>query len=102
MSGGIAFVLDEEGVFPSLCNRSMVDLEPVVKPYDVDLLQALVENHRRLTGSAPAQYVLENWDTLLPRFVKVMPIDYRRVLEQMEREQAQAAQTQQELAAAQP
>ena len=62
MSGGIAFVLDEEGVFPSLCNRSMVDLEPVVKPHDVDLLQALVENHRRLTGSAPAQYVLENWD----------------------------------------
>jgi glutamate synthase (NADPH) large chain len=102
MSGGIAFVLDEEGVFPSLCNRSMVDLEPVVKPYDVDLLQALVENHRRLTGSAPAQYVLENWDTLLPKFVKVMPIDYRRVLEEMEREQALAAQASQEMAAAQP
>ena len=101
MSGGIAFVLDEEGVFPSLCNRSMVDLEPVVKPHDVDLLQALVENHRRLTGSAPAQYVLENWDTLLPKFVKVMPIDYRRVLEQMEREQA-LAQAPQEMAAAQP
>src|SRR5262245_52393379 len=102
MSGGIAFVLDEEGVFPSLCNRSMVDLEQVHKPHDVDLLQALVENHRRLTGSSPAQYVLENWDTLLPKFVKVMPIDYRRVLEQMEREQAQAAQAQEELAAAQP
>jgi glutamate synthase (ferredoxin) len=102
MSGGIAFVLDEEGVFPSLCNRSMVDLEPVQRTYDVDLLQALVENHRRLTGSAPAQYVLENWDTLLPKFVKVMPIDYRRVLEQMEREQAHAAQAQEELAAAQP
>jgi glutamate synthase domain-containing protein 2/glutamate synthase domain-containing protein 3/glutamate synthase domain-containing protein 1 len=102
MSGGIAFVLDEEGVFPSLCNRSMVDLEPVVKPHDVDLLQALVENHRRLTGSAPAQYVLENWDTLLPKFVKVMPIDYRRVLEQMEREQALAAQAPQEMAATQP
>ena len=57
-----------------------MDLEPVVKPHDVDLLQALVENHRRLTGSAPAQYVLENWDNLLPKFVKVMPIDYRRVL----------------------
>jgi len=102
MSGGIAFVLDEEGVFPSLCNRSMVDLEPVVKPHDVDLLQALVENHRRLTGSAPAQYVLENWDALLPKFVKVMPIDYRRVLEQMEREQALADQAPQEMAATQP
>ncbi|MCI0623405.1 MAG: glutamate synthase large subunit [Acidobacteria bacterium] len=101
MSGGIAFVLDEEGVFPSLCNRSMVDLEPVVKLHDIDLLQALVENHRRLTDSTPAEYVLENWDDLLPKFVKVMPIDYRRVLEQMEREQAQAAQAQQELAAAQ-
>jgi len=102
MSGGIAFVLDEEGVFPSLCNRSMVDLEPVVKPHDIDLLQALVENHRRLTGSAPAQYVLENWDALLPKFVKVMPIDYRRVLEQMEREQALADQAPQEMAATQP
>ena len=102
MSGGIAFVLDEDGVFPALCNRSMVDLEPVVKSHDVDLLQALVENHRRLTGSAPAQYVLENWDSLLPKFVKVMPIDYRRVLEQMEREQALAAQEPQEMAAAQP
>jgi glutamate synthase domain-containing protein 2/glutamate synthase domain-containing protein 3 len=102
MSGGIAFVLDEEGVFPSLCNRSMVDLEPVVKSHDIDLLQTLVENHRRLTGSAPAQYVLENWDTLLPKFVKVMPIDYRRVLEQMEREQALAAQEPREMAAAQP
>jgi len=102
MSGGIAFVLDEEGVFPSLCNRSMVDLEQVVKPHDIDLLQALVENHRRLTGSAPAQYVLENWDTLIPKFVKVMPVDYRRVLEQMEREQTLAAQAPQELAAAQP
>jgi glutamate synthase domain-containing protein 3 len=80
----------------------MVDLEPVVKSHDIDLLQALVENHRRLTGSAPAQYVLENWDTLLPKFVKVMPIDYRRVLEQMEREQALAAQEPQEMAASQP
>ncbi len=102
MSGGIAFVLDEEGVFPALCNRSMVDLEPVVKSHDVDLLQALVENHRRLTDSAPAQYILENWDTLLPKFVKVMPVDYRRVLEQMEREQALAAQEPQEMAATQP
>jgi glutamate synthase domain-containing protein 3 len=72
-----------------------------VKPHDVDLLQALVENHRRLTDSAPAQYVLENWDEILPKFVKVMPIDYRRVLEQMEREQALADQTPQEMAATQ-
>jgi glutamate synthase (NADPH) large chain len=102
MSGGIAFVLDEEGAFPALGNRSMVDLEPVVKPHDVDLLQMLIENHRRLTGSAPAQYVLENWDSLLPKFVKVMPTDYRRVLEQMEREQALAAQAPHELVIAQP
>lgn len=102
MSGGIAFVLDEEGLFPSLCNRSMVELEPVVKPHDIELLQTLIENHRRLTGSTPAHYVLENWEASLPKFVKVMPIDYRRVLEQIEREQEQAARTQEELAAAQP
>ena len=102
MSGGIAFVLDEQGSFPPLCNKSMVGLEPVSEPRDIDLLSSLIENHRRLTGSLSAQLVLENWSALLPKFVKVMPVDYRRVLEQLERERALAARTEQELAAAQP
>jgi glutamate synthase (ferredoxin) len=101
MSGGIAFVLDEEGVFSSLCNKSMVELEPLVKTQDIELLRKLVENHYSLTESTPAKRVLENWIAMLPKFVKVMPIDYRRVLEQMEREKAQATRIEQELAAAQ-
>jgi glutamate synthase (NADPH/NADH) large chain len=102
MSGGIAFVFDEHGTFASLCNQSMVELEPVIESRDIDLLSSLVENHRRLTGSLSAQQVLENWKTMLPKFVKVMPIDYRRVLEQLEREKAQTARVEQELAAVKP
>lgn len=102
MSGGIAFVLDEEGTFASLCNQNMVDLEPVVDPRDVEALKRLVENHYALTGSAPARRVLDDWKAALAKFVKVMPVDYRRVLEQMERERAQLAGIEQELAAAQP
>jgi glutamate synthase domain-containing protein 3 len=101
MSGGIAFVFDEQGVFPPLCNPSMVELEPVVDPRDIDLLSSLIENHRRLTGSVSALQILENWKILLPKFVKVMPIDYRRVLKQMERERAQTVGLEPELAAAQ-
>ncbi len=101
MSGGIAFVLDEEGTFSSLCNKSMVELEPLVKAQDIELLRRLVENHHSLTESTLAERVLENWIAMLPKFVKVMPIDYRRVLEQMEREKAEATRIEQELAAAQ-
>jgi glutamate synthase domain-containing protein 3 len=101
MSGGIAFVLDEEGVFSSLCNKSMVELEAVVNAKDIEVLKRLVQNHYSLTESTPARRVLENWETMLPKFVKVMPIDYRRVLEQMEREKAETTRIEQELAAAQ-
>ena len=82
MSGGIAYVLDEDGGFPARCNLDMVALEPVVGEEDRDLLRGLVEEHLALTGSANARRVLDDWDKLLPRFVKVFPHDYRRVLEE--------------------
>jgi glutamate synthase domain-containing protein 2/glutamate synthase domain-containing protein 1/glutamate synthase domain-containing protein 3 len=102
MSGGIAFVLDEQGAFASLCNQSMVDLEPVLDDKDVDTLKTLIDRHHRFTGSTPAQRVLENWEAMIPKFVKVMPQDYRRALQQLERERVMAAHVEQELAAAQP
>lgn len=88
MSGGLAFVLDEKGDFYDRCNQSMVDLEPVISPKDKSVLRDLIEKHLNYTGSAPAQKVLRQWEAMLPRFVKVYPRDYRRVMEQMEKEKA--------------
>ena len=85
MSGGIAFVLDESGQFRRNCNHSMVDLEPVVEPDDLEMLKGMIFRHRRFTGSAVAERVLRNWEALLPKFVKVMPVDYRRVLQELEK-----------------
>ena len=81
MSGGEAFILDEAGVFPSLCNREMVDLEAVTRPEDTTRLRSLIEAHLATTGSANAERVLKHWSAMLPKFVKVMPRDYKRVLE---------------------
>ncbi|MBX5494455.1 MAG: glutamate synthase large subunit [Bryobacteraceae bacterium] len=81
MSGGIAYVLDEAGDFGSVrCNLSGVDLEPVVEPSDVTQLHELIRRHAELTGSPKAKWVLDNWYTVLPRFVKVFPQEYKRVL----------------------
>jgi glutamate synthase (NADPH/NADH) large chain len=80
MSGGEAFVLDEAGRFGSLCNQEMVDLEPVDSEDDRGDLLRLVREHHERTGSANAARVLDSWDTMLPKFVKVMPRDYKRVL----------------------
>jgi glutamate synthase domain-containing protein 3 len=80
MSGGTAFVLDETGRFEGLCNTEMVDLEPVASQEDVAVLRRLLKDHLRYTGSSNADRVLSHWDEALPRFVKVMPRDYKRVL----------------------
>jgi len=81
MSGGIAFVLDETGKFSStLCNKSMVDLEPVADPADINALRNLIDRHASLTASPRAQWILENFDTMLPLFVKVFPHEFKRVL----------------------
>ncbi|MCY3756586.1 MAG: hypothetical protein OXG96_02575, partial [Acidobacteria bacterium] len=65
--------------------HSMVDLEPVVEPADLETLEGMISRHRRYTGSAVAERVLRNWEALLPKFVKVMPVDYRRVLQELEK-----------------
>ena len=92
MSGGEAYVLDEFGEFRGLCNTGMVGLEDVETQEDQAALHRLIEEHLERTGSVNAKRVLENWDDMLPRFVKVMPYDYKRVLEeQRQRANLQAA-----------
>ncbi|MEX6508598.1 glutamate synthase large subunit [Jiella sp. M17.18] len=113
MSGGVAYVYDEKGDFAERCNMAMVDLEPV--PEEDDLLEKLhhhggdlqykgrvdvssdmtghdderlfqlISNHLHFTGSARAKMMLENWELHRPKFVKVMPVEYRRALREMER-----------------
>ena len=80
MSGGEAYVLDEDGDFASRCNPEMVGLEKVVEEEDTLALRRMVEDHLELTGSANARRVIDDWDGMLPKFVKVMPYDYKRVL----------------------
>ncbi|MBC8051018.1 MAG: glutamate synthase subunit alpha, partial [Chitinophagales bacterium] len=110
MSGGIAYVLDEAGDFEQRCNMAMVDLEPVaaeeaslarmgqsndlyshglvdvmadMTQLDAERLKLLIENHRRYTGSHRAKLILDNFAEYLPKFVKVMPVEYRRALADM-------------------
>ncbi len=88
MSGGIAYVLDDHQLFDTLCNLDMVDLEPVHLDEDLEVLQNLILRHCRLTGSLQAKMILDRWREMSGRFVKVMPIDYRKALIRLrEREQ---------------
>jgi glutamate synthase (NADPH) large chain len=108
MSGGIAYVLDENNDFAKFCNMAQVELEPVASEdkaleelahqggdlethgrvdvshdmsrFDEIRLRQLIENQRLYTGSEQAGKILDNWDSYLPRFVKVMPVEYRRAL----------------------
>jgi glutamate synthase (NADPH) large chain len=81
MSGGIAYVLDERGEFTEKrCNLASIDLEPLVSDQDIDLVQGLIRRHLELTGSPRAAWILENWSNVLPRFIKVFPHEYKRVL----------------------
>ena len=117
MSGGVAYVLDEAGDFEQRCNLAMVELEPIPEEAalaagddleshgkvdvrhlgmdDAVLLRRLVENHARYTGSKRARQILDNWSAMLPKFVKVMPMEYRRALAELaverQREAAAAA-----------
>ncbi|MDH3387116.1 MAG: glutamate synthase large subunit, partial [Gammaproteobacteria bacterium] len=118
MSGGVAYVLDADGMFERRCNLAMVDLEPITDEDDalentehqggdleahglVDImhdlsrcddqrLRMLIEKHHQLTGSAKAAAILEDWDGYRSRFVKVMPVEYRKALQKMQ-EQANDA-----------
>ena len=82
MSGGIAYVWDPNDAFLANCNLGMVELEKVEADEDVAELRELIEKHRDYTGSTVAADVLARWDEVLPQFVKVMPTDYKRVLEE--------------------
>jgi glutamate synthase (NADPH/NADH) large chain len=112
MSGGIAYVLDEAGDFARRCNLAMVELEPIAAEddalesldhqggdlethgrvdvssdmtrFDAQRLRMLIERHRRYTGSTRAHEILLHWEYFLPRFVKVMPVDYRRALMELQ------------------
>jgi len=83
MSGGVAYVWDKDGEFARMCNTESFELERVESGADVAELRELIENHRAFTGSTVAENILKNWKSELTRFVKVMPTDYKRVLEEM-------------------
>jgi len=92
MSGGLAYVLDEQGQFASFrCNKAMVDLEPVFDTADQNLLKDLIERHLEATRSPRASWILDNWSTMLPKFVKVYPHEFKRVVKKRA-EAAAAAQ----------
>jgi glutamate synthase (NADPH/NADH) large chain len=81
MSGGIAYVFDEHLDFTmERCNTASVDLEPVIESRDSDLVYNLVQRHYKLTGSRRAKWILDNWAESLPRFIKVFPHEFKRVL----------------------
>ena len=80
MSGGVAYVLDEAGDFRSHCNLGMVDLEPLVEAEDVEEVKDLIMRHTRYTQSTVGEKVLLHWEQKQPRFVKVMPRDYKRAM----------------------
>ncbi|MBL3599948.1 MAG: glutamate synthase large subunit [gamma proteobacterium endosymbiont of Lamellibrachia anaximandri] len=119
MSGGIAYVLDEEGGFEDRCNMAQVELEPIpaeddaleelehqggdlethgrvdvshdMTRFDATRLRQLIENHLHYTNSAMAKKVLDSWERYLPKFVKVMPVEYRRALKEMQAQQIREA-----------
>jgi len=81
MSGGRAFVFDDQGDFSSRrCNTSSVDLEPLESDADVSEVRTLLERHRELTGSPRAAWILEHWESAQAQFIKVFPHEYKRVL----------------------
>ncbi|OAY30261.1 glutamate synthase 1 [NADH], chloroplastic isoform X1 [Manihot esculenta] len=83
MSGGIAYVLDVEGKFHSRCNPELVDLDKVEEEEDITTLRMMIQQHQRHTNSQLAREVLADFESLLPKFIKVFPKDYKRVLANM-------------------
>ncbi len=92
MSGGIAYVYDDIGMFPKLCNMEMVDLESrdTFDEEDIETIRSLLTNHVNFTGSSRAKAILDDFDKEIRWFVKVMPTDYRRVLEHRKEIEAKA------------
>jgi glutamate synthase (ferredoxin) len=97
MSGGFAFVLDEKGDFPLRVNMEMVELEDFCDPDDQRMVRDMIQKHVDYTGSTRGQYVLDNWQELVTKFVKVMPVDYKRALEMLKREKERMSRDIEEL-----
>lgn len=81
MSGGIAYVIDEDGTFVSRCNVQMVHIETLEEAGEIDEVRDMVRNHLKYTGSKRAAFVLDNWTAFVPKFVKVIPKDYKRMIQ---------------------
>jgi glutamate synthase (ferredoxin) len=88
MSGGIAYVLDQAGDFFSRCNQEMVYLETLEDRLEIKELKGMIQRHAQYTNSQLARRILEQWDSKAPKFVKVLPKDYKRMLEAFERVKA--------------
>lgn len=100
MSGGIAYVLDEKGDFATRCNTQMADLEKLEEPEEIAEVRQMIEKHAKYTNSEKAAKVLANWDEMVPKFVKVMPRDYKRVLQALKEAIASGLSGDEALAAA--
>ncbi|MDD4236977.1 MAG: glutamate synthase large subunit [Desulfotomaculaceae bacterium] len=85
MSGGIAYVLDEDGTFSGRCNKGMVDLEKLDDAGELEEVWEMIHRHWKYTGSQKAGAVLDSWQQMSPKFVKVIPVDYRRMLGSIKR-----------------
>ncbi|MGB7412921.1 MAG: glutamate synthase-related protein, partial [Thermosynechococcaceae cyanobacterium] len=85
MSGGVAYVLDEAGDFATRCNTEMVDLEQLEDPEEINDLKEMIQRHIDYTESKRGIKVLADWEAMVPKFVKVMPRDYKRVLQAIEK-----------------
>jgi glutamate synthase (NADPH/NADH) large chain len=88
MSGGVAYVLDEAGDFPRRCNQEMVYLERLDDEAEIKELEGMVRQHAEYTNSELAWRILSDWGTKIPKFVKIMPKDYKRMLEAFDRVKA--------------
>ena len=100
MSGGIAYVLDQAGTFAQRCNMQMVGLEKLDDADEIEELWKLVQRHQTYTRSTCAAKILEKWDLMVPKFVKVMPKDYKRVLQSIKRVQESGLSGEQAIMAA--
>ena len=91
MSGGIAYVLDEDGDFPRNCNKEMVKLFQLEDAEEIEQVRHMIRKHAEYTGSERPWKVLALWEEMVPKFVKVYPNDYRRVIETQKRFKAAGA-----------
>lgn len=87
MSGGIAYVLDQSQLFDTFCNLDMVDLFPVIEEEDKNKLKELILKHYKYTNSIVAKNILDTWEDSLQRFVKVLPVDYKKALERLKNQE---------------